>query len=206
VKTKISLAQKISVSSLAAIAQRPGQSLAKLLCQTRQLSAVRKASRLTSRTTGYFCPNWAGCATATAGTSWALRKTSRTGKKRGRQVRTEQSYPGSRLVRVPAAAGLQARLKRRDIDSRAAAIHQPDLPLLRACRQSKPENASPIRVHRLRPCKQRRCRRRDEYIGAGLPRCSLWRGRLWPCAQAQDETSLSEAGTHQSNFNGHNAG
>ena len=30
--------------------------------------------------------------------------------------------------------------------------------------------------------RQRRCGRRNEYIGAGTPRCSLWRGRVWPCA------------------------
>ena len=47
---------------------------------------------------------------------------------------------------------------------------------------------------------KRRCRRRDECIGAGIPRCSLWRGRLWPYAQAQGETSLCEAGTHRSDY------
>ena len=48
--------------------------------------------------------------------------------------------------------------------------------------------------------------RRNEHFGAGIPRCSLWRGRLWPGAQAKDETSLSEAGTHRSDFNQRNAG
>ncbi len=31
-----------------------------------------------------------------------------------------------------------------------------------------------------RTCPACRCGRRNEYLGAGAPRCSLWRGRLWP--------------------------
>jgi putative transposase len=36
--------------------------------------------------------------------------------------------------------------------------------------------------------------------GAGIPRCSLWRGGLWSGSQDSDETSLGEAGTHRSDY------
>jgi putative transposase len=40
--------------------------------------------------------------------------------------------------------------------------------------------------------------RANERTGAGIPRCSLWRGRLWFWSKDPNETSLGEAGTHRS--------
>ena len=42
--------------------------------------------------------------------------------------------------------------------------------------------------------------RRNEYLGAGIPRCRLWRGGLWSGSQDSGETSLGEAGTHRSDY------
>ena len=51
---------------------------------------------------------------------------------------------------------------------------------LRAGDGRESANASTFRVCELWLREQRRCGRRNEYLGAGAPRCSLWRGRLWP--------------------------
>ena len=47
---------------------------------------------------------------------------------------------------------------------------------LRLCERGQPHDTGEVRLRRLRLRGQRRCRRRDQYFGAGTPRCSLWRG------------------------------
>ena len=111
---------------------------------------------------------------------------------------------GANAVQAPSQA-LQQGLKdleraHKNFFEKRAAFPKFKMTLLRPRRQGKPENASSIRVRRLRLQKQRRRGRCNEYIGAGIPRCSLWRRRLWPCAKPQDETSLNETGTHRSGW------
>jgi hypothetical protein len=85
------------------------------------------------------------------------------GEKRSGQVQPEQVYPRSRLVRVPAATGVQALLEWRPSHHRTAAQHQPHLPVLRSCVSGQPPYTSPVRVRGMWVRGQRRCGRRDQH-------------------------------------------
>lgn len=90
-----------------------------------------------------------------------------TGTKRSGQVRSEQSHPRPRLVRVPPTTGLQAGMGRRASHRRAAAEHVADVPGLRPCVGGQPPDAGPVSVRRMRFRGKRRSGRRDQHSQGG---------------------------------------
>jgi putative transposase len=88
--------------------------------------------------------------------------------------------------------GVQAGVERRHVARGAGAVHQPDLPAVRARRQGQPADPGDVCLRRLQlPRERRRCRR-AERVSARTSRHGLWRaGAVRP---------LDEAGTHRSDY------
>lgn len=99
-----------------------------------------------------------------------------------RQLQYKMNWNGAMLVAVPPAQ------------------YEPDVSEVRSGCSGESANPSAFQVRRLWLREPRRCGRRNECLGAGIPRCRLWRGGLWSGSHDSDETSLGEAGTHRSDY------
>lgn len=80
---------------------------------------------------------------------FGIRNKGVSGKKCQSQIRTEQIHPGSGMVRIQAATGIQADMAWRDIDCSTATKHEQDMPVLRTCFRGQSQNASEISVRHM---------------------------------------------------------
>ncbi len=88
-----------------------------------------------------------------------------------KQIKLDQ---GHGRIFLPKLGWMRLRLSRKVLgELRNATV---SLSGLRLCERGQPHDTGEVRLRRLRLRGQRRCRRRDQYFGAGTPRCSLWRG------------------------------